>query len=82
MNWLVYLGLKKYNHHPGNEGGHGSTGLSVRGYLPRRAVVQNHRVAGNSKQRDQDRVRGGNAIPFYHWGALTALVPLLGTGAV
>jgi len=81
MNWLVYLGLKNYNHLP-----------EVKAVMAAMASqseatflvewVQNHRVMENYNSVTGVGCDVGNAIPFYHWGALMALVPLVETGAV
>lgn len=75
MNWLVYLGLKEYAHLP-----------AVRAAMATLAAqseatflvewLANGRVMENFNSVTGAGCDVGNAIPFYHWGALMALIPL------
>ncbi len=42
----------------------------------------NHRVMENFNSNTGVGCDVGNAIPFYHWGALNALIPLMQSGRV
>lgn len=76
MNWLVYLGLKQY---PDLE-----SVAQARKALASQSEATflvewlgNHRVMENFNSVSGVGCDVGNAIPFYHWGALNALIPLL-----
>eukprot|EP00039_Didymoeca_costata_P014975 m.247703 g.247703 ORF g.247703 m.247703 type:complete len:963 (+) comp16129_c0_seq2:125-3013(+) len=76
MNYLLYLGLLRYSSFP-----------SVQTALKRMATqtentflvewVPNRRVMENYNSVSGVGCDVGNAIPFYHWGALNALLPVL-----
>lgn len=44
--------------------------------------LENHRVMENYNSQTGVGCDVGNAIPFYHWGALNALIPLMERGVV
>ena len=79
MNMLVFLGLREYAHLP----------LATRAMadLARQSEatflvewVPNHRVMENFNSVNGKGCDVSNAIPFYHWGALNALVSLMEAG--
>ena len=83
MNALVYLGLRNYEHL--------ESATAARKALAAQSEatflvewVENHRVMENYNSESGAGCDVGNASPFYHWGALNALVPLLeaATGGV
>jgi hypothetical protein len=76
MNFLVYMGLQNYAHLP--------AAAAARKALASQSEatflvewVENHRVMENYNSQTGTGCDVGNAIPFYHWGALNALIPLL-----
>lgn len=80
-NMLVYLGLREYDHL-----------LIVQQVMKDLAAqseatflvewVANHRVMENFNSVTGAGCDVGDAIPFYHWGALNALIPLMQYGLV
>ena len=76
MNMLVYLGLRQYRHLPAVQ-------TAMRD-LARQSEstflvewIAHHRVMENYNAESGRGCDVGNAIPFYHWGALNALIPFL-----
>ena len=76
MNALVYFGLCKYSHLNSTAAARAALAAQSEAtflveWVPNRRVMENY----NSQTGVGCDV--GNAIPFYHWGALNALVPLI-----
>ena len=81
MNWLVYQGLANYNHLPEVRAAMGAMAAqSEATFLVE--WVTNHRVMENYNSVSGVGCDVNNAIPFYHWGALMALIPLVDADAV
>jgi hypothetical protein len=81
MNMLVYLGLREYQHLP--------TVRRAMADLARQSEatflvewIPNHRVMENFNSVNGKGCDVTNAIPFYHWGALLALVALMEAGGL
>jgi putative isomerase len=81
MNMLVWLGLRRYKH----------VAVAARAMEDLAAQseatflvewVPNHRVMENFNSVTGAGCDVTNAIPFYHWGALNALIPLMQKGLV
>ena len=82
MNWLVWTGLKGY------AAAVPAAGRAMED-LARQAEATfllewkaSHRVMENYNSETGVGCDVGNAIPFYHWGALNALIPLAQAGLV
>ena len=81
MNFLTYLGLQQYSHLPAAQQAMGdlaaqSEATFLAQWLPHHYVMENYNsVTGGGCD-------SGDAVPFYHWGALNALVPLMEAGLV
>ena len=73
MNYFVYLGLQKYAHLPRVE-----ETMEVLAEQSKSTFLAewqtNHRVMENSNSETGEGCDVTNAQPFYHWGALTALL--------
>ena len=81
MNMLVYLGLREYAHLPVVKGAMADLARQSEATF----LVEwnsHHRVMENYNSVSGEGCDVGNAIPFYHWGALNALISMLETGAV
>ena len=73
MNYFVYLGLQQYSHLPSvNEAMVVLANQSRSTFLTEWS--SNHRVMENSNSETGQGCDVRNAQPFYHWGALTALL--------
>lgn len=79
MNWLIYLGLREYSHL--------DSAVEARRSLAAQSQAtflvewrKNHRVMENFNSQSGAGCDVQNASPFYHWGALNALIPLLEAG--
>merc|ERR1712113_263034 len=78
MTFLVYIGLKRYAHLP-------DVAIAIQVLASQSEAtflvewVAHHRVMENYNSATGVGCDVGNAIPFYHWGALNALLPLLET---
>lgn len=83
MNWLVYLGLKKRGFQ--REAlliSDKSRELFLREWMEKGHVHENYNgETGTGCGASDDGNRGGSD-PFYHWGALLALIPLVEEGHV
>ena len=81
MNMLVYLGLRRYKHLP-------SAAKAMRTLAAQSEATflvewqTNHRVMENYNSVTGVGCDVTNAIPFYHWGALTGLISLIEAGVV
>ena len=76
MNLLVYLGLKEYQHLPAAR--RAMLDLSAQSESTFLAQwVDNHHVMENYNSFTGEGCDSGDAVPFYHWGALNALVRLI-----
>jgi hypothetical protein len=76
MNALVYLGLRRYPHIRSAAAARAALAAQSEAtflveWVPNRRVMENY----NSQSGVGCDV--SNAVPFYHWGGLNALVPLL-----
>lgn len=71
VNFLVYLGLRRYDPAAATELAHRSAELLLREWREERHIHENY----NAETGDGDDVASSDA--FYHWGALLALVALL-----
>lgn len=76
MNLLIYIGLGEYAHIPEVK--------SVMSDLATQSEstfllewTENHRVMENYNSQSGLGCDSGDAVPFYHWGALNALVQLM-----
>jgi len=79
MNLLVYFGLLEYPHLA--EVASARRALSAQSeatFLPE--WVKHHRVMENYNSVSGEGCDVGSAIPFYHWGALMAFLPLKEAG--
>lgn len=81
MNFLIYLGLSEYDALPAAK--------QAMQDLARQSEATfliewngHHRVMENYNSVTGEGCDVGNAIPFYHWGALTALIALMDAGLV
>lgn len=79
MNFLVYLGLKNYPHI--------KSAAAARMVLSAQSEatflvewLKEHRVMENFNSVSGVGCDVDSAVPFYHWGALNALIPLLESG--
>ena len=76
MNLLVYFGLKEYLHLPiARQAMADLAAQSEATFLAE--WVGKHRVMENYNSFTGDGCDSGDAVPFYHWGALNALVGLM-----
>ena len=81
MNALVYLGLANYAHLPAAKQAMADLAAQSEATFLGEWVA-NHRVMENYNSNTGQGCDSGDAVPFYHWGALNALVPLLHSGLV
>ena len=76
MNILLFLGLREYSHLPVvKEVMATLAAQSEKTFL--KEWLSNHRVMENYNSQSGVGCDVSNAVPFYHWGGLNALVPLL-----
>jgi hypothetical protein len=76
MNMLVFFGLQHYAHLPAAAAARKALAAqSEAAFLVE--WTKSHRVMENYNSQSGVGCDVGNAIPFYHWGALNALIPLI-----
>lgn len=76
MNFLVYLGLKKYNPDAAKELADKSYQFFIKAWTKDQCVYENiNAEKGVSNRSDQL-----NCDPFYHWGALMGIMKFMEEG--
>ncbi|MBN2658876.1 MAG: hypothetical protein JXR86_17610 [Spirochaetales bacterium] len=83
MNWLVYLALKKRGFEDEAAFLSGkSKELFLKEWLEKGHVHENYNGETGTGCSEADASNDGGSDPFYHWGALLALIPLVEKGYV
>eukprot|EP01047_Picozoa_sp_COSAG01_P048489 COSAG01_NODE_4729_length_4787_cov_6.511305_2_plen_80_part_00 len=78
---LTYFGLREYRHVPAAR--RAMADLAAQSEATFLAQwVGNHYVMENYNSVTGGGCDSGDAVPFYHWGALNALLPLMEAGLV
>ncbi len=79
MNWLVFLGLKKYGlDRAAQTLSDKSAALLLKEWRAHRHIHENYNAELGTGCFDGKNTNGSD--PFYHWGALLALIPLVEAG--
>lgn len=76
MNYLVFIGLEEYSHLKIVKDAMKELGRQSRATFLKE-WTSNRRIMENYNNENGDGCDVGNASPFYHWGALNALVALI-----
>jgi glycogen debranching enzyme len=81
MNFLVYLGLHRQNLPAARDLAEKCRSLFLEEWRERRHIHENYSALSGSGCPVAGEPRS-NSDPYYHWGALLALIPLIESGAV